>query len=293
MTGGDQRLFTMYSSYKESIAKSLNDLREKHLLTFEQDKLSRVEFLPAGKPAMEFGRAGQNEWQILKPRPLRADGWQVEDLLSKAKQVVLSPEVEEKAAASGFARAQPVATIRVTGADGTKTIEIRKAKDDVYARSSTMEGVYQVNKDAAEGLSKTVDDFRNKKIFDFGFNDPGRIEAKDGARTLVVEKSGDQWTSAGKSMDSVSVQNLIDKLRDLAASRFVESGFTSPAVELTVVSNAGQRTERVQISAAGDKFIARRENDASLYQIEGDPMRDLRQSIDGVREPPPDTSKKK
>jgi hypothetical protein len=293
MVEGDKRLFTMSTYNKDSIAKSAGDLREKHLLTFEQDKLSRVEVAPAGKPAIEFGRTGQNEWQILKPRPLRADGWQVEDLLSRVKQVTLDPAVDEKKAASGFASAALVATVRVTGPDGVKSLEIRKSKEDVYAKSTTMPGVYKVNRDAADGLDKPLDDFRAKKVFDFGFTDPSRIEAKDGDKTLVVEKSGDKWTSAGKTMDSVSVQNLIDKLRDLSAAKFVESGFTTAAIDLTVVSNEGKRTEKVQIAPAGDRFLARRENDASLYQLEGDTIRDLRQSIDGVREPAPADGKKK
>ncbi len=69
-------------------------------------------------------------------------------------------------------------------------------------------------------------------------------------------------------MDSLAVQNLIDKLRDLAATKFADSGFTTPAIELTVVSNDGKKTEKVQIAAAGTNFLARRENDASLYQLE-------------------------
>jgi len=84
-----------------------------------------------------------------------------------------------------------------------------------------------------------------------------------------------------------------DKLRDLAATKFVESGFTTPALELTVTSNDGKRTEKVQIAAAGDKFIAKREGDPSLYQLEGSAVADLRQSIDGVREQAPSTDVKK
>jgi hypothetical protein len=295
MAEGDKRLFTMASYNKDSLAKTAKDLREKHLMTFDQEKLSRVELSAAGKTPVEFGRIGQTEWQILKPKPLRADGWQVEDILSKVKGVTLNADVDPKTAASGFAAAKPVATVKVTGPEGEKTIEIRKGKDDVYAKSSAVEGVFKVNKESADGLEKSVDDFRAKKLFDFGFNDPTRIDYKDGARMFSVEKSGDKWKSGGKEMDSVSVQNLIDKLRDLSASKFVESGFTTPQIEITVASNEGKRTEKIQIAPAGSNFIAKRENDASLYELTGDSVRDLRQSGDGVREPAPadDKNKKK
>ncbi len=58
-------------------------------------------------------------------------------------------------------------------------------------------------------------------------------------------------------MDSTSVQALIDKLRDLSASKFVESGFTTPQVEITVVSNDGKRTEKVADRAWNGRQVHR------------------------------------
>jgi hypothetical protein len=187
-----------------------------------------------------------------------------------------------KKAAAAFATATPVATVKVTEAAGTQALEVRKAKDDYYAKSSVVEGVHKVTKDLGEGVDKSLDDFRNKKLFDFAFSDPTKIEFKDGAATVTLEKSGDKWMSAGKAMDSTSIQAFIDKLRDLAATKFADSGFTTPTIELTVVSNDGKRTEKVQISAAGDKFIARRLGEDALYQLEASAVKDLRDAAAGV-----------
>ena len=68
-----REVFTIASYVKTSLDKTANDLRDKRLLTFDSDKLTRVELAAKGAP-VEFGKNGQNEWQILKPRPLRADG---------------------------------------------------------------------------------------------------------------------------------------------------------------------------------------------------------------------------
>jgi hypothetical protein len=92
-------------------------------------------------------------------------------------------------------------------------------------------------------------------------------------------------------MDSIAVQNLIDKLRDLAATKFVDSGFTTPTLEVTVTSNEGKRTEKVQIAAAGANFLARRENDSSLYQLDFNAVQGVREAFYGVREPPPPQTK--
>src|SRR5581483_8044871 len=101
---------------KTSLDKNLNDLRDKRLLTFDSDKLSRVELTAKGQ-TMEFGKNGQNEWEILKPRPLRADGSAVDGLVSKLKDAkmdaTISPEDAKKASA-GFASGTKVATASVT-----------------------------------------------------------------------------------------------------------------------------------------------------------------------------------
>jgi hypothetical protein len=290
MLDGDKRLFTIASFGKSALDKQSKDLREKHLLVFDQDKLSRVELDATGKTPLEFGRAG-TDWQILKPKPMRADAFQVDELVRKLKDASMDVETDPKAAASAFAGGQKTAVAKVTGAEGTQTLEIHKAKDDYYAKSSVLDGAYKVAKEIGDGLNKSPDDFRNKKVFDFGFSDPTRIEIKDGGQSKAIEKSGENWTSGGKTMDSISVQNLIDKLRDMAATKFVDSGFAAPTLEVTVVSNDGKRTEKVQFAAAGANFLARRENDSSLYQLDAKNVSDVRQAAAGVQEATPAPSK--
>ncbi len=291
MASGDPKLYTMSSFNKDSFDKSSKDLRDKRLMTFDQDKISRVE-LNAKHQDMEFGKVNQTDWQILKPKPMRADGFQVDDLVRKLSGAQMDTSVSDadaKKYASEWFTATPVAQAKVTDASGTQTLEVRKLKDDYLAKSSVVEGVQKATKDLGDGMDKSVDDFRNKKLFDFGYTDPTRIEFKDGAKVATFEKSGDKWMSGGKQMDNTSIQAFIDKLRDLTATKFVDSGFTTPALEITVVSNDGKRTETVQIAENG---IARRENEASLYMLDANWVKDLRNSADDVKAPPPPTAKK-
>jgi len=286
MVDGDKRLFTVAAFGKSALDKQSKDLREKHLLIFDQDKLSRVELDATGKPPLEFGRAG-TDWQILKPKPMRADTFQVDEMVRKLKDASMDPAGDAKEAAAAFGAGQKTATAKVTTADGTLTFEVRKSKDEYYAKSSMLDGAYKITKEVGDGLNKSLEDFRNKKVFDFGFSDPTRIEITDAGMTKTIEKSGENWTSGGKTMDAISVQNLIDKLRDLAATKFVDSGFTKAALEVTVTSNDGKRTEKVQFAPAGMNFLGRRENDSSLYQVDFNAVQGLREAVYGVREPPP------
>ena len=89
------------------------------------------------------------------------------------------------------------------------------------------------------------------------------------------------------------MQALVDKLRDLSATKLLDTGFASPVIDMTVVSDDGKHTEKVQIAPAGKDFIARRENDATLYQLDAAAVQGLRTSMGDVKEQPPQQPQKK
>jgi hypothetical protein len=296
-TAGDPRVFTIASYNKTGVDKTSKDLRDKRLLTFDSEKLSRVE-LTAKKQSFEFGRNAQNEWAILKPRPLRADGGQVEELVRKLKDARMDTSIsddEAKKSVSAFGSGAMVAVARVTDASGTQQIEVRKDKsNNYYAKSSVVEGVHKVTSDLGDGLDKGLDDFRNQKLFDFGFNDPARVSFRDGSKNSVFVKGGDKWWLNGKPMDSASLQTLVDRLRDLASIKFVEAGFTTPAIEISVTSKDGKLVEKALISKSGNSYFARRENEPATYELDGKAVEELQKAAGDVKEyqPPKDQKKK-
>src|SRR5690242_7883663 len=283
----DPRVFTIASYAKTSLDKTSKDLRDKRLLTFNSDKLTRVDLTAKGS-GIEFGKNNQNEWQILKPRPLRADGLQVDELVRKlkdAKMDTAGSDEDAKKAVAGFSTGMRVAVAVVTDAGGTQQIEVRKDKDkNYYARSSVVEGIYKVTSDLGDGLDKGLDDFRSKKLFDFGWNDPNKLEIRNGTSQTTYQKSGDKWMSGAKQMDAPSIQALVDKLRDLASTKFLDAGNGPVIFEATVTSNDGTRMEKVLIWKQGDKAYARREGEPSVYELDAKAVDDLIKAASEVKE---------
>ena len=281
---GDAHVYTIGSYVKTGIDKTPNDLRDKRLLTFDQDKLTRVDLQPVKGEPIEFGKNNQNDWQILKPKPLRADGSQVEELIRKLKDAKMDATISDedaKKAAAGFASGTKVAVASVTDSSGTETLDVRKDKDkNYYAKSSAVDGIYKVTADLGDGLDKKVDDFRNKKIFDFGWTDPNKVEVGK----VTFEKSGDKWMSGAKQMDPPAVQSMVDKLRDLASTKFPDSGGGTPVLDITVSSNSGKRVEKVSITKQGDTYFAKRENEPSIYQLDSKAVEDLQKAANQVKE---------
>lgn len=284
---GDPRVFTIPSYNKSSFEKTPLDLRDKRLLTFDSEKLARLELVVKGQ-TIEFGKNSLNDWQIIKPQPYRADGGQVEELIRKLKEAKMDASVsgeDEKKAAAAFAAATPVATARATDAAGTQQLEVRRDKDkNYYGRSSLVTGAHKISSDLGEGVDKSLDDFRNKKLFDFGFDDPSKVEIRDGARQAAYQKLPDRWMSGQIQVDATTVNALVDKLRELTAARFVAGGFTTPVFEATVTSNHGKRVEKLLISKQGASWLARREGEPTVYELDGKAVEELQKSAAEVKQ---------
>jgi hypothetical protein len=292
---GDPRLYTIATYNKSGLEKTADDLRDKRLLAADFDKVSQIELIgqkPDKKQDITFARE-KDAWQILRPRPYRAETYQVENLIRSLKDAKMESGAadEEAVNAAVFKSAAPFATAKITGASGTQELEIRKAKNDYYARTSVLPGVYKVPSAVGTGLDKSLDDFRNKKIFDFGYQDPNRVEIHDGSKSYFLTRSGsDWWGPDGKKLDDSSVQALLGKLRDLSAEKFPDSGFTTPALEITVTSPDNKRVERVAIAKSGEKYIAKRENEPALYELAASAVSDLEKAAAELKLAPAPTS---
>lgn len=284
MLSGDPRVFTIASYSKTTFDKSVDDLRDKRLLPVVADKVSRLD-LVRNNQTIEFGR-DKDEWQILKPKPLRADTGQVGELVQKlteARMDMSGSDASAKDAAAAFARGKPVAVAKITDLSGTQELQVHKDKDNYYAKSSVVEGTYKVDSSLGQSMDKGLDDFRNKKVFDFGYRDPDKIEMHDGSKAVFLSRSGADWWSNGKKMDAIDAQGLVSALRDLSPNKLVDSGFNTPAIELAVSSDGGKKVEKVAIAKAGSDYVAKREGDPTLYQLDAGAIDSLRKSADDLK----------
>jgi hypothetical protein len=185
------------------------------------------------------------------------------------------------------------------------TITVGKRSEDSYfAMSSDLPGgVYEVAKTFAESLNKQLADFRNKKLFDFGFQDPKQLELRDGETRLTIAKKDDKWVAASdgdRELDSAKVQAVIDSLRNLAAKAFTSDeaadqpkyGLGSPAIEVTVTpSEDGKDQEKAAISSTEkDRIYAAIPGSPTTYELEKSAVQEIQRSIVEVlkpTEPPP------
>jgi len=291
MLAGDPRVFLISSSAKTNFDKGLKDLRDKRLLPVDFNNISKIEIV---SPKLNLAFSSNNgQWLLQAPKDVRGDTSKLEGVVEKLRLATMdpsAPDTDMKKAASSFSSGTPVATVKATDASGSQELQVRKSKDDYYAKTTAMEGAFKVTKELGEAIHKNLDDFREKRLFDFAESNPEKIEIHSGSKSYFLTRNGEDWWSDGKKMDAVSIDSLLRAIRMLSATKFVSSGFSSTAATLIATSNGGKRVEKVEISKAGAGYMAKRENEPLLYELDAKAFEDLQKAADELK--PAETPKK-
>ena len=294
---GDPRLFTVYRYNKTSFEKSVFDLRDKRLLQLEEDSISEVRVEAAGR-TIGF-RQEDGDWRIVQPLELRADDFTVGDLVRAVRTAEMTEVLAEGQAAGEYSFRNPTATVTVTDGQGSHKLILAQDGDTHYARSSAQEGVFKVSTTLAESLDKPVADFRNQKLFDFGYADPASVQVRAGDLHVAAVQSEDKWlleSEGGREVDGVKIQTLLDRLRNLTATEFPSDriedqarfGLDDAEIEAAVTPEGeGAASETVRISAADQPAVyAVRDGEPSTYKVEQSAAQDIRRAVEDILRAP-------
>jgi hypothetical protein len=269
MVSGESKVYTVPKNTKTNLDKGLKELRDKRLMPVDFDKLSSVE-INGAKLHLTFG-SDDGKWTVRSPANLRGDTSKMETIIEKLRTSTMDPSTSDadmKKAASLFASGAPIATLKATDASGSQELQVRKAADSYYAKTTAMEGVYKVPNELGDAVNKDAEDFREKRVFDFAEQDPDKVELHDGSKAYFLTRGGEDWWSDGKKMDPISVQEFLRSIRTLTATKFATTGFSSSALGLVVTSKEGKRVEKVDISKNGTGYLARRGDGPALFDLD-------------------------
>tara|TARA_Y100000588_G_scaffold392805_1_gene506110 strand:+ start:15755 stop:17128 length:1374 start_codon:yes stop_codon:yes gene_type:complete len=296
---GDPRLFTVPGHVKNGFGKEVFDLRDKQLLQVAGDTVSSV-VLSGSKKSIEFGKTSAGDWQIVKPQILRADNYVINDLVRTVSNVEMTAVLEDATGSNRrYSFKRPMASVEIIDEKGPHTLTVvqeRGGDEKYYAKSSDTVGTFEVSSAVTSSLEKTLDDFRNKKLFDFGFKNIANLDVRDDGTNLQIQKQGDTWrliSQNNRELTSVKVQALIDKLRNLTATAypsdraadFVRYDLTKPVVEVKVTTEEGTVDEVIANFSRKDKAYAARKGQSSIYEVEVATLKQIQTAISDVLTP--------
>ncbi len=282
-TGGDlyakfpdkKRVFLISSYLDGTFNKATFDLRDKTILKFDRDKIDAVE-LTTGKGSVSMARSS-GEWMITAPVRARGDYGTIEGIVSKLQSAqmksIMAPTATDLKA---YGLDKPDLAVTVSAGSSRATLTVGKAAPDghLYAHDASRPMIFAIEKSVLDDMSKPVDDFRRKDLFEFRSFNANRIDIVRGHDTVSFEKtkgSGkdaeEKWRQvapAAKDVDQSKMDGLLSKLSNLRAQSFADAktatGLAAPAAVVTVKFDENKKQEQVSFGRVGtDVFAGRKE----------------------------------
>jgi hypothetical protein len=183
----------------------------------------------------------------------------------------------------GFDRPAAAVSLNAGSAKATLLVGGKAAEDAVYARDAARSEVVTIDNTLAEELSRGLDDYRRKDVFEFRAFNATRVEITRGDQTLVLERvkgegeAGDTWRRISPSAadaDKSKVEGLLTGLADIRATGFTETtartGLEKPALTVFIRFEDGKKEERIAFGRNGAEVYASIPNETGAARIDAD-----------------------
>ena len=295
---GQKRVFVIPSFVESSFDRKPFDLRDKKILTFDREKVDRLE-IAHGDVKVELTKAGQ-DWNITAPVQARADFSAVESIVTRLQSAQMkSLPAEQAADLKNYGLDKPVATATVGLGSTRATLAFGKAGEggDVYAKDVTRPAVVTVAADLLTDIQKNVSDLRRKDIFEFRSFNAKRVEVARGPETVVFEKvkgtgkdATEKWRRVSPNpgdVDQSKVETFLSSLSGLRAQSFADAktptGLATPAATVTAKFDETNKEERVRFGRVGTDVFAGRGEEPGAARIETSAYDEALKSLDALK----------
>lgn len=209
-----------------------SETAEKKLVDFKERDVQAVTLhSPAGD--IEVARDSAGTWVILKPAKLAADQQAVEEFLRPFQLAKISRVVDESGTdLQSYGLAFPTLTVSVRLASGTQTLRLGDPgplSSSLYVVREGSPKVLLTTLSGRDILSKSVQDFRRKRVLQFDRDRITRLKVTTSGEPVALNKEGQGeksvWTITAPvktAADQPEVRSLLFGLEDLKALSFLD-----------------------------------------------------------------------
>jgi len=268
-----------------------------------QDRIERVEVARGGE-TLEFQRAGEAAWKMIRPEKYPADPFAVGGVVSdlaEMKRAGGEDAAEAKAADYGLETPAAKATIVWSDPNDAKSLKTRTIEfgaaipgtDVVAARVAGTQKVLFVPAAVLASLKKNADDFESRDVFGGSAADVTRLEILRGRGKLAFARKDGAWWLAEPMADLADrgeVDRLVGALAGLRAKEFLHGsqdlaalGLNPPLfhVALTGPKAAVTAADFGATRSDGNTVYARREG--QVLTVDRDALDDLSKEAEAFR----------
>ena len=278
-------VFVIPAELVAAFPKNPNDLRDKTLLAFQDDKLRKIE-LASAKETVVLERAAE-EWKITQPAEFEADQTKIVTLLADARTVQVTQFLPDNAAnLASYGLEPPQLQLRFWEQGPPQPQQLLLGHADaqntgIYAKLGAQNTVVLVKPDVLKQLTKTAFDLRYRKILAVDSEQIEKLQLKYPNLTMLLEKNGTAWQATMPEKQEVLAYKVNNVLYDLAALEFQAEiptptadgsvyGFDKPAAEITFWAKGAQNGTTLLIGKnveGQERLYAKTSASAAVYAI--------------------------
>jgi hypothetical protein len=285
--GDEPKVLLVSSTVPVGLKKQAKDLRDKQLLTFQDDDVTRVEIAPAGEPAVTLVRKSDADWTI-EPGDLRADPTEVRSYLAGLRSTRAVDFVDDAATdLAKYGLVEPRLKVTVTtkkAGEQPQTLLLggertEGSQKQVYGMRQGTPTVVALGDWSLRSLSKSVAQLRDKTVLGFSPDRVGEvaIERKDGSAVNLAH-TDKGWSVAGaegaKPKDS-AITRFLDDLHDLrgsdvaaepSAGQEEKYGLDVPDIRITLTDRDDHVIGTVLASKHDGKYYVMRADGNTIFE---------------------------
>lgn len=224
---GEASILLADAGFRTSIDKSVDELRDKRILEFEDDD---VQWIEIAKPSRQARIERRHEgWQVTGEPSHPGDATAIQTYLSSLRSLRVASFVDDSPADLGaYGLDEPRLTVRI-GLRGdreeTLLFGTTKAATEYHAQASIGANVFTVHDWAYRNLDKGTRDLRDKTLFALEAQTVQVVDVRrrDGT-TFRLARDGDVgWTIDGEtgSVDVSEVNQFVEDVVNLAGYEIV------------------------------------------------------------------------
>jgi hypothetical protein len=279
--GDEPKVTLTSSSIKVALDKQAKDLRDKQLLVFKDDDVTRIDIKSTGGPPVALVRKDKEAW-TLEPGDQPTDITEVRSYLSSLRSTRAVDFPESDPAAAGLDKPRLTVTVDL-GKEPAQTLLIgndttQGTQKQIFAKRGDQPTVVTLGDWSFRTLGKDAWQFRDKTILGFGPDRVGRIvlERKDGPGATLVHGEPGGWSVEGQKESKAGViQRFVDDLRDLRGSSIAEEpakdlkrfGLDAPDLRLTISDREQKPMGTILLAKHEGKYYGVREGGPTVFEV--------------------------
>lgn len=281
MRDGEQTVLLVPDDLWTAVPRTVATARDKTVVAFDRDKVAKLE-VQSEKGTVTLAREN-DRWRITAPEALPADQVEAGAILFKLKELKAQAFLSEDASASPRVLGKPAVRVTVTETGGEpKTVllapstETRAGAASAYAGVAERGPVVLVDGKAVADIGRSLTDLRDHSLLSLEPKDVRRVALRAGGKSLLLEKSGDEWKMLEPSKGAAKSQKVDDLLYTLRSLKWKEiaaaapdagkHGFDQPTFEVSLYRADG--TEIGTVTIGKDRAYVKTKAAPTVFTID-------------------------